>query len=145
MDAKRKLQQREYYLNNKDSIEKWRKKYRDSPEAKKRKKEYDALYHIKNRGKHLVKARRWYFLKEYGISLEEYNKMYVAQGGRCAICRRTKDEAHMGQNKNLHIDHDHQTGRVRGLLCLKCNVGLGAFEDNVGWLDSAKIYLGNKS
>jgi hypothetical protein len=73
--------------------------------------------------------------KAYGISVEEYNSMLNKQNGRCAICRNSPD------NKRLCVDHCHVTGRVRGLLCQKCNRGLGLFKDNTDSLFSAIKYL----
>mgnify|MGYP001557841768 CR=1 FL=1 len=68
----------------------------------------------------------------YGLSPEEYQRLHRAQGGACAICRR---------RLKLHIDHDHQSGRVRGLLCNSCNNGLGRFADNPERLYRAGDYL----
>lgn len=74
----------------------------------------------------------------YGISLEEHQKMLKEQNNRCAIC--LKEIA----GKGCHVDHDHTSSKVRGLLCSKCNSGLGLFVDNVEALQRAVIYL-NKS
>lgn len=81
---------------------------------------------------------RGYNLKcKYGITREQYDTMYRDQDGRCAICGRSSDEF----AKSLAVDHDHETRRVRGLLCPKCNTGLGNFADNVDSLKSAIEYL----
>ncbi len=71
--------------------------------------------------------------RKYGITSEQFNELLMRQGGACAICR--------GTLKKLHVDHDHQTGRVRGLLCNCCNVGLGMFRDDVAALRGAIAYL----
>jgi hypothetical protein len=63
---------------------------------------------------------------EYGLRPGEYGKIYLAQGGSCAICRRAK-----GISKRLSVDHDHKTGLVRGLLCSSCNKLLGHLRDDV--------------
>jgi len=60
----------------------------------------------------------------YGITVEYYKELFIQQGGECAICRKPQSEF----NYPLHVDHDHQTGKVRGLLCSGCNTGLGHFE-----------------
>ena len=73
----------------------------------------------------------------YGITLETYNLMCEMQSGKCAICKsepRTK-------RRKLYIDHDHKTGKVRGLLCHHCNLGLGGFRDDPDALRSAISYL----
>ena len=79
-----------------------------------------------------TKARDIKYL--YGITLEAYEKLKKTQSNRCAICGVTPD-------KCLDIDHCHQTGTVRGLLCQKCNKGLGFFEDSIDLLSCAIKYL----
>jgi hypothetical protein len=74
----------------------------------------------------------------YGMTEAEYFAMSQAQGGVCSICGRSPEEA--GQTR-LVVDHDHATGRVRGLLCDPCNRGLGTFEDSTERLASAVRYL----
>ncbi len=73
----------------------------------------------------------------YGITLEEYNQIFAQQNGCCLICERSQLEL----NKRLHVDHDHKTGRIRGLLCNSCNQGLGYFKDNKEFLFRAIQYL----
>jgi len=72
-------------------------------------------------------------VKQYGLTLEAYEQMYKIQNGQCSICSQPK--------KILSVDHDHSTGRVRGLLCKSCNHGLGFFYDNIALLMKAKLYL----
>ncbi|MFJ3834484.1 endonuclease VII domain-containing protein [Streptomyces sp. NPDC090054] len=69
---------------------------------------------------------------KYGLSIEQVRTMSEAQGGLCAICQTEQD---------LHVDHDHETGQVRGLLCNNCNNGLGRFRDRPEFLDRAVRYL----
>lgn len=66
-----------------------------------------------------------------------YNQMFESQAGCCAICLRHQSEF----KKGFAVDHDHTTGRVRGLLCINCNKGLGNFYDNLDKLEAAKRYL----
>jgi hypothetical protein len=74
--------------------------------------------------------------REHGITIEQYNWMLEAQGGMCAICGGAPKE-----NRKLAVDHDHKTGRIRGLLCHKCNTSLGGFQDSPDILRSAIRYL----
>jgi len=81
-----------------------------------------------------VGYRKSYLARQYGITQEQYNQFLIAQGGRCAICQ-TKFV------KIGHIDHDHKTGKVRGLLCFKCNVGIGHLDDDPLKVKAALDYL----
>lgn len=81
--------------------------------------------------------RNNYLLSTYGITIEDYNKMFEQQNGCCAICNK-----HQSEFKNrFHIDHNHITGKIRGLLCQKCNHGLGLFQDSSEILVIASEYL----
>lgn len=75
----------------------------------------------------------------YGITVEDYARMFKAQRGRCAICRTT--EVGQTAKKNLCIDHCHKTNKVRGLLCFRCNRALGLFYDNPKVIAKAATYL----
>ena len=75
--------------------------------------------------------------RQYGISLEEYYKLIEFQGGGCAICGRTQEP----DGRKLSIDHDHTTGKVRGVLCYSCNRALGLFYDIPERLENAANYL----
>lgn len=88
------------------------------------------------------RTRRSDLLKLYGMSEDDYQKMLRDQRGRCAICKlESTSLSRWGTVKALAVDHDHGTKRVRGLLCDKCNRGLGYFNDNVDLLRSATEYL----
>jgi len=78
--------------------------------------------------------RNMRFIKEYGITLKEYESLAAFQQHKCAICNQRTSE-------DLHVDHDHHTGVVRGLLCGSCNRGLGLLEDDIYRLVNAKEYL----
>ena len=84
------------------------------------------------------KMRR-YNLTKYGITPEIYSSMLEEQNHKCKICGSND----MSENKGnkLHVDHCHETGLVRGLLCAKCNTGLGAFKDDRNLLYEAILYL----
>lgn len=96
--------------------------------------EYAREWRKKNPG--LVKNN--YLRKVYGITLEDYNTMHASQGGKCAIC---KGEESNGEA--LAVDHCHETGRIRGLLCRWCNKMLGLSKDSADVLFAAIQYLKN--
>jgi hypothetical protein len=86
---------------------------------------------------HKIRANsRRHQLKRYGLDQTAFDAMWAAQGGRCAIC-----EQELGGTAETHIDHDHGTGTVRGLLCRRCNTGLGFFGDNAEMAMAAAEYL----
>lgn len=75
--------------------------------------------------------------RKYGITLEQYNQMFAAQNGCCAICGKHQVEF----VKGLAVDHNHASGAIRSLLCVNCNLGIGCFRDNIGLLKAAIAYL----
>ena len=111
----------------------------DQPHSRKDKKEYDRLYQQKRRAgwtderrqKHRDAVRRYWTTKGYyarmGITKEEYDALFEAQGGKCAGCLTVPKD-------RLCIDHDHADGRVRALLCRSCNSALGLVKDNADTL-----------
>jgi hypothetical protein len=92
------------------------------------------------------KRRDAYLRKKFGIGLADYERIHKAQGGRCAICRQEPSPVAPGGSRRfthgeLVVDHCHETGRVRGLLCDLCNKGLGQFGDSAERLRAALGYL----
>ncbi len=79
--------------------------------------------------------------RTFGITLDEYRQILLEQGGVCDICGKPETSTFRGKLKHLSVDHDHETGKVRGLLCNDCNIGLGWFKDNVQVLRNAIHYL----
>lgn len=81
---------------------------------------------------------------KYGLSVEDYNELYLQQQGKCAICSCELGNRYLSiDGETPHIDHSHITNKVRNLLCTLCNKGLGSFKDNIYLLDKAKEYLEN--
>jgi hypothetical protein len=74
--------------------------------------------------------------KRYGITRVDYDELYARQGGVCYICQWAT-----GKSRRLSVDHDHETGRVRGLLCRPCNTMLGHARDNPAFFERAIEYL----
>jgi hypothetical protein len=77
-------------------------------------------------------SRHYHLRRRYGIGAEEVKMLIDAQGGICPICRR---------RPATQVDHDHKTGRVRGVLCLYCNAAMGAFHDDPELIEKAIAYL----
>lgn len=93
------------------------------------------VYDPEKKKKYYRQTRRTTILKNrYGITEEDYAQMFQHQHGLCAICQKSS-------TKNLDVDHDHETGKVRGLLCNNCNRGLGHLQDSILHLESAIKYL----
>ena len=107
---------RQYMMRNRDAIREHRKAYMAA---------------------HKVEAaeyrRRWNLAKRYGITLEQYADIWNRQGGLCGVCRKT--------HRKMVVDHDHDTGKVRGILCHPCNVCLGGLGDNLDGVMRVVRYL----
>ena len=113
---------KEYFNDNKEHLHTWMKEYRKN-----------------NKEKIAMKKRQWQISK-YGITVEEYEKLFKDQENKCKICGIHMNNA-KGKGKCLTIDHDHKTGKVRGLLCGKCNSGLGLFNEDIEIIQNALNYL----
>lgn len=98
-------------------------------------------YYANHLDYHREKSRRQRF-DNYGITQEEFEALLEAQDGVCAICGQPETARHQnGGIRSLAVDHDHATGRVRGLLCTNCNHALGKFKDDADRLRRAIAYL----
>ena len=115
-------------------------------------KSYQNRWRLKNLEARRIESKKWrdsnpgwrrkYTLKEYGLDATQYQEIYIRQEGLCAVCGKSSKESGRGpREKHLHIDHCHKTKSVRGLLCYKCNLGIGNFCDDVGILKKAILYL----
>lgn len=105
----------------------YRKKYKQTEAGKKSNLKYRRKPEVK------LKYKNYRLGVRYGITVEKYNELYRLQQGKCLICGEHKER--------LDIDHSHETGAVRGLLCGKCNKGIGLFGDNPELLSKAIKYL----
>lgn len=94
------------------------------------------IYYLQNR-KQYAENKLW---RRYGITKIQYESMLKLQNGVCAICGKMETKKQYGKVQILSVDHDHITGRIRGLLCFGCNTKLGILE-NKDWLRKAKRYL----
>ena len=104
--------------------EKWRTSHPGEREA------YDKKWYAANRDRRMAQVRTNYLKREFGWTEEDYEAMLASQGGVCAICREPeKIRVSGGRPRRLAIDHEHGPGgRVRGLLCYRCNTVLGQYE-----------------
>ena len=94
------------------------------------------------RGVHWKKDGRMIaYNSSYSIPISKYKEMLKEQGGVCIICGRKETRKRKGKRVRLSIDHNHETGKIRGLLCHWCNVGLGHFDESVEFLLKAIKYL----
>lgn len=89
---------------------------------------------------------RAHLVRKYGITMDDYEAIKASQGGGCAICgldetRAIGQGARAKEKMYLSVDHDHETGKVRGLLCGHCNMGIGHFRDNPALLAKAAMYI----
>jgi hypothetical protein len=118
-----------WYLQNREAvIEKVKQWQRENPD---RLGETRRAY----RATHKAEFREGHLQRTFGISQADYDAMLAAQGGGCAICGKRPGKT------ALHVDHDHETGLVRGLLCVGCNNALGQFRDDLELLARASTYL----
>lgn len=122
---------KEYEKNNQEKIRQKRKVYKKN-----------------NKEKHKVNAKKYYerypekvralrLKNSYNLTLDQYNKMLEMQNKSCAICRRHSSEF----KRTLSVDHDHETGEVRGLLCSPCNTAIGLFRENLVIIKLAASYI----
>ncbi|HSH60575.1 MAG TPA: endonuclease VII domain-containing protein [Acidimicrobiales bacterium] len=111
-----------------DRVKRWQQENPDRLNATRRRRR--ELPEVKRR------ERAAHLMRKFGITVEQYEEMLAIQGGGCAICGRRPGKI------SLHVDHDHETGRIRGCLCFRCNNALGDFADNGDWLVAAANYLG---
>ena len=91
-----------------------------------------------NREVELRQRRNRHIVNKYGITIDEYESILNEQGGVCAICKQKNPT----KIREMALDHNHDTGQVRGILCENCNRGLGLFKENQEYLNSAIEYLG---
>jgi hypothetical protein len=91
--------------------------------------------------RHVAQRKRWLWVT-YGLTVERYEALRAAQHNLCAICRQPEIRRHpKGGEWQLSVDHCHETGEIRGLLCEACNNGLGKFHDDPDLIEKAAAYL----
>jgi hypothetical protein len=108
---------------------------KDNPEKAKG---YQQRYRDANKQYMSDRQRKYHLKNQYGITEVDYDLMFLAQAGQCAIC---KTDTPTGKWKRFAVDHCHHTGLIRGLLCNECNRGMGLLKDNAELLRVAANYL----
>ena len=111
-------------------------------ENKEKVRKYKSDYYYANREKCIEKDRKNKLKKKYNVTVEWYDTQLKEQNGKCMICGTTEGG---GISSTLHVDHDHETGAVRDLLCRSCNTGLGLFKENTALLKKAIEYVNRHS
>ena len=117
-----------------------KKQYRRQQYLKHRKKRLKQYAEYRDKNRELLREKQKKFNKEnpikrknamlkyqYGITLDDYNKMFEQQKGKCAICNRHQNNL----TRTLCVDHDHKTNQVRALLCVTCNTDVSVVEDRL--------------
>ena len=122
-EAKAKIKK----YNQQPHIKEYMKKYRQSLKVKEYRKIYKQIPEVKKR------IKEQHLLRVYNLTLKKFEKMIEKQNNKCAICNVYMDKP--------FVDHCHKTGKVRGLLCHKCNTALGLFKDDLLIVKSAVKYL----
>ena len=129
----------EYRARSIEHGKEWARKNRERHRANnKRWRQENQEYLREYRRKNRHQQRKSWIKLNYGLSWNEYEAMFDAQDGKCAIC----GSPNPGRGAHwFDVDHDHRSGRVRGLLCHSCNVGLGAFKDDLEIVRRAVQYM----
>jgi hypothetical protein len=134
---------KQYYLKNKEKIKKANAKYALKNQEKS--KYWKSVHYQRNKNKIIHRASEWNKnnrkiinkrkqVAKYNISIIEFDQMLYKQNNKCAICQHEFKDTPC-------VDHNHNTGKVRGLLCRKCNLGIGFLKDNETMLHNAVKYL----
>ncbi|WP_352852983.1 endonuclease VII domain-containing protein [Mesorhizobium sp. M0139] len=129
--------QKKWRSDNADLV----REYRRNHDKKKRDahRESPSAYYQRTKERHSAKNRISKLKRVYGITPEQWDALFEGQGHRCAVCGSTEPRTTRG--RGWQTDHCHATGKVRGILCFRCNIGLGKFEDDTDRLASAIAYL----
>lgn len=120
-----------YERNREYAIERTRRWARENPE---RLAETRRKYHEEHREERSQRNRASHLQRKYGLSPDDVEFLVVAQGGKCRICGAA-------EGKKLHVDHHHDSGLVRGLLCGKCNKAIGLLNEDPQLFEAATSYL----
>jgi hypothetical protein len=141
----------DYYRRNREKVAKYASARAKLPEVKARRRVIQKRYAKKHPERVAASNKAWresnrvkvkeqlynnWLKRNYGITRIEYEELLRSQDGRCAICRTLPTT-----QRRLAVDHDHDTGKIRGILCDQCNVGLGNFRESAAMLKAAAVYI----
>ena len=139
---KRMKYQKEYHDKHKEELKDYLKKWRDNnQEYIKNYRETHKEESKKYRDEHKNEMKEYNLKRNYGITKEHFEEIYNNQDGKCFICDISEKELKDKNSAGLAIDHDHKTGKIRGLLCHNCNKGLGLLKDDPNILKKGIDYL----
>ena len=125
--------QKKYYEGNKEKVKKRVKNYYEK--NKKQLKISQKKYYQKNKKRILEHTKRYELKATYNLTFEQLDEILIAQNHKCLICNKSLMET------RRCIDHDHKTGKIRGILCIECNSVIGLAHDNIETLKKAIDYL----
>ena len=117
-------------------------KYRSTEASKSAARASGQIWANNNRDKRDKSNRGSWLKTRFGITLDEYNEILKGQNGVCAICKQPES---VKGRKNLAVDHCHETGKIRGLLCTFCNTALGKLKEDISIMENMIEYIGNHS
>jgi hypothetical protein len=121
--------------NHKEYQKQWRETHKEY------KKTWFQKHKEKYKKKYKESQKNSFLVKNYGISIEQYNELFLKQNGCCKICGRHQSEF----KRSLAVDHCHDTKKIRGLLCHHCNQGIGAFFEDILIMERAINYIKESS
>jgi hypothetical protein len=137
------IKQSKYQSKHRERRKVYMRKYQSTESGKQKLKNY----YRKNREhvitqvsiyakKNPLKSKAFHLKKSHGITMEQFEQMFISQNGQCAICKKSFEA-----RRDVHVDHNHTTKQIRQLLCHHCNVGIGNFRENPEFLVQAVQYL----
>jgi hypothetical protein len=136
IEKQRERGRKKYHANKEKYMESRRKRLGIIDSGRRRGVIQDKVFQY---AKEVKGKRKCYLEKQYGLTLNQWDEIVKSQNGQCVICKRHFKNV----PRSPVVDHNHQTGKVRGALCFRCNTALGSFSDNVQTLENAIYYLQN--
>lgn len=130
---------RKWRIKNRDKIREYAKN--TAYKYKERIDRYSKRWVAENREKLQVYRKEYGLKVKYGMDLKQYAKMLYDQKEVCAICEQKETRQLKGKLQSLAVDHDHRTGKVRGLLCCSCNRAIGMFRESLQVIKRAVLYM----